>query len=175
MFVIKTHRSPTFFIKLLIRLGISKAVFSYRDPRDVVLSMIDHGNRSRLNLDEPECFQNITDFKSSLKYVKRALKKHVRWQKYGNALFIRYEEFMVDKRNAISSLNHYLEFGLREETIDEILVLHESEKTTYHNYNKGVINRHLTELSEEQQQQCNRIFRNYLLKNEYPVTGSDNN
>lgn len=170
MFVIKTHCPPTFYIKLLIRLGLSKAVFSYRDPRDVVLSVIDHGNRSRLNLDPAASFKNITDIESALNYVTRVLTKHDEWQDYDHTLFIRYEEFMIDKRNTISSLNQYLGFGLSDKKIDEILDRHESEKTTYHNYNKGLINRYITEMSVEEIEKCNHIFRDYLIKNEYPVT-----
>ena len=35
--VVKTHSKPAFFIKLLITLGLAKATFSYRDPRDIIL------------------------------------------------------------------------------------------------------------------------------------------
>ncbi len=36
--VIKTHSKPSFFIKLLIALGLAKATFCYREPRDIILS-----------------------------------------------------------------------------------------------------------------------------------------
>ena len=168
-FVIKTHCPPTAYIRILISLGLAKAVFSYRDPRDVVLSAIDHGNRSRSNMEKIPSFKNITDTDRALQYVTKELKKHDEWRDYNRALFIRYEEFMTDNRTVLSNLNHYLGLGTSNENMDEILAKFESEKTTYHNYNTGLSNRYLTEMSEEDLKKCNEAFRDYLLKNNYPI------
>jgi hypothetical protein len=154
----------------LIWLGLSKAVFSYRDPRDVVLSAIDHGNRTRSNQEKASGFKNITDMESAVKYVIKALKKHDAWKDFNRALFIRYEDFMIDNGKVLSDLNQYLGLGVNEEKMDEILEKYDSEKTTYHNYNKGTVNRYLNEMSEKDLKRCNEAFRDYLTENNYPLT-----
>jgi hypothetical protein len=146
---------------------MAKAVFSYRDPRDVVLSAIDHGHRSRSHLEKIPSFKNITDTDSALEYVAKELRKHDEWSDYKRALFIRYEDFMAENRTVLSNLNQYLGLGVSNEKLNEILAKYESEKTTYHNYNTGLVNRYLNEMSEKDLIKCTETFRDYLLKYNY--------
>lgn len=67
--VIKTHSELTFLIKLLMALGLAKATFCYRDPRDIILSAIDHGERSRKGLDPSNGFKNMKTIKDGLPLV----------------------------------------------------------------------------------------------------------
>ena len=50
-FVFKTHCAADITLRVLIHLGLAKATYCFRDPRDVVLSALDHADRSRGGLD----------------------------------------------------------------------------------------------------------------------------
>ena len=46
-FVVKTHSGPSPSLLSLISENIIKAAYIYRDPRDVVLSVMDHGQNQK--------------------------------------------------------------------------------------------------------------------------------
>ena len=44
-FAVKTHSGPTSALNIFSKLGWVRVIYIYRDPRDVLLSAIDHGKR----------------------------------------------------------------------------------------------------------------------------------
>ena len=68
-FVVKTHGGPITFLNLLMNLGLAKTIYIYRDPRDVLLSAIDHGNKILLE-GENHTFAKMVNFDDALRNVK---------------------------------------------------------------------------------------------------------
>lgn len=168
-FVIKTHSKPNKYIRFLINSGFAKATYSYRDPRDVMLSAIDHGNRSRAGLDPHKAFIHFENIDNSIPLTIELMKICQQWLNFGKAFFIKYEEFMGDPVSVMKPTMNYLKIDVSENKIRELVREHEANKLTSHNFNKGITYRYKTELTAGQLQICNAAFRKYLDRCGYPV------
>ena len=71
-YVVTTHHGPNLAVKIMSKLGMLRIVHSSRDPRDVLLSAVDHGKKI-LDSGRKRTFANIIDFDNALNYVKNCL------------------------------------------------------------------------------------------------------
>ncbi|MDQ3047172.1 MAG: sulfotransferase domain-containing protein [Bacteroidota bacterium] len=155
--VIKTHSAPVFPIRLLIGARIARATSSSRDPRDIILSAIDHG---KTNSDNP--FVQFTTVENTIPTVLEECKKWERWKKYSKALFIRYENISQNAAPELRKIALYLGLNVSEEKISEIVQRYESKKQQNKNFNKGTHNRYLTEMSLDEISLCNLQLGEYI-------------
>ncbi|WP_239005507.1 sulfotransferase domain-containing protein [Gloeothece citriformis] len=160
--VIKTHSEPTFLIKLLIALGLAKATFCYRDPRDTILSAIDHGERSRKGLDPGNGFKNMKTVKDGLPLVKFWTSNWYKWHKIPQVFLIKYENLMINKFAVLLEMSQFLNLNLKEEEIKQIYLKHENNKATAWNFNKGTIERYKTDMNESDLILCNQELQDTL-------------
>ncbi len=160
--VVKIHRKPTLFIKLLIYSGIAKATFSFRDPRDVILSAIDHGKRSRSGLDSTRAFKDFENVDKGLQIVKNWTKNWYKWKRYNKVLFIRYESMMKDKMKYIRELADYLGYKLTEKEIKEMYENNEKSRDDSWNFNVGTTYRYKTEMDEHELSICRQNLSEIL-------------
>jgi len=167
-FVIKTHSGPDWALRFLINKNFAKATYSYRDPRDIVLSTIDHGNKSRNGIWKPHpYFEKFTDVESALPKVKRILKNYHRWKKYGKVHFIRYEDFMQDKQREIKRLVNYLDLGIEEDKVTRLIARREKNESASYNFNKGTIFRYKNEMNALDLKRCENVFQEFLKECKY--------
>lgn len=99
--VIKTHA----FIpeaEQLLRSGKAKALYSYRDIRDVIASLMTMQNSSFAKLrDEGVCYT--------------ILKAYEDWSRFGDIHISRYEDMVADVPGEVSRIARYLEITISEE------------------------------------------------------------
>lgn len=167
--VIKTHSKPAFFIKLLIALGLAKATFCYRDPRDIILSAIDHGERTRTGLDPSNACKNMVTVKDSLPIVKPWTSNWYKWKEFGKVFFIRYEDLMENKISYLQQMSDYFNLKLKKEQIEEIYLKHEKIKKTAWNFNKGTTERYKSEMNSSDLLLCNQELKNILEDMNYSI------
>lgn len=167
--VIKTHSKPTFLIKLLINLGLAKATFCYRDPRDIILSAIDHGERTRKGLNTSNACKNMVSVKDSLLIVKSWTSNWYKWQEFGKVFLIKYEDLMENKLSYLQQMSDYFNLKLKKEQIEEIYLKHEKIKKTAWNFNKGTTERYKTEMNSSDLLLCNRELKNILEDMNYSI------
>jgi len=167
-FVVKTHTGPTFFIKLLLRLKLARATFSYRDPRDVILSAIDHGEKTRRDKDITGAFREFETVEGSITLVRKWTRLWYQWKKFNHVLFIRYEELMENKKEVLQQMASHLNFPLGHKQIDAIYNTHEINKEKSWNFNKGTTYRYRTEMDPEDLKLCNDAFSGSLHEMGYP-------
>jgi hypothetical protein len=167
--VVKTHASPTPLLKGLITLGFVKATFCYRDPRDIILSAIDHGERTRKGLDPSGAFQDFYTVEEAIPTVKNWLKDWYRWRQLPSVLFIRYESLMENKFTHLVELSKYLGLSLDNETLKSIVQKQEDLKNQglAGNFNKGTVQRYQTEMSDTELKLCNEVFKKELVAMQY--------
>ena len=168
--IIKTHSKPSFFIKLLINLGMAKATFCYRDPRDIILSAIDHGERTRKGLDPSNACKNMISVKDSLPIVKSWTSNWYKWKEFGKVFFIRYENLMENKLSYLHQMSDYFNLRLKKEQIKEIYLKHEKIKKTAWNFNKGTTERYKTEMNGSDLFLCDRELKNILKDMNYSIS-----
>ena len=161
--VLKTHSGPTFFVRLLVNLGLAKVTYSYRDPRDVVLSMIDHGTRTRKELKQQEKsiystkgFADIYSIEDALSRVREEIKNWYLWSNFKDVLLIKYESFVPNKLAYIKKIANHLGYHINDRELNSI---HQKYSANSRNFNKGVVGRYTKEMNDKELKSCEEIFQ----------------
>ncbi|MFH0756863.1 MAG: sulfotransferase domain-containing protein [Bacteroidota bacterium] len=162
-FVVKTHCVPNLWIHKMITENGAKATFCYRDLRDIILSALDHGKRTRAEMDRSGAYRDLQTIGQGIDRIKQWFEMFVKWQSFEKVLMIKYEEMMYDKEAFLITLSSHLQLSLPESDIFAILAKHESLKHSAWNFNVGKIYRWRDEMSREQIQECNEALREEIL------------
>jgi hypothetical protein len=86
-FVFKTYCAADITLRVLIRLGLAKATYCFRDPRDVVLSALDHADRSRRGLDPAKALITLQNVQDTVPQISKFLRSYYSWKKTGYVHF----------------------------------------------------------------------------------------
>ena len=100
--VIKTHGGVTPVAVKLVAKGTAQVFASYRDLRDVALSLLDHGARSRAK--GIKDFTEFHELEDTLQDIKDQVQKFENWVRSCNPLLLPYDELCFDTRSAISKI-----------------------------------------------------------------------
>jgi len=168
-FVIKMHRPPEDSTRKLVEDFKAKVTCCFRDPRDIVLSAMDHGARTRTGLDKSGAFANIFTVQDGAREFKEWSRIYYEWQKYGHALLIRYEDLLADKLTTLTHMVKFLGMNLGAITVTEICDKHERNKQSAWNYNKGVSHRWRVEMSSEDLAWCNDMLADDITRMGYSI------
>lgn len=171
-FVVKTHDGPKRLTNLLSRLGMIKIVYCYRDPRDVLISAVDHG-KNILKGGESHTFANMVDFDTALTTVKAWLGV---WKKYADmpgVLMLKYEEMMEQTIESTQAIEAFLGVSVSSEKRAEILWKFsrdnsDGDRTGMH-FNKAKIYRYKTEMTQAQKVKSQAAFHDYLSMMSYDI------
>lgn len=172
-FVVKTHRGPTAFVKKLMKKGVVKITCIYRDPRDVVLSVMDHGKKLRNN-GENHPFASCFTTTDTVSRVKSWLDTGImEWLKLKDILCVKYEQLIEKPIREIERLCEF--FGIDYSHIDlqELYANYSSGNLDdslkdYLHFNVGKAGRFRFAMVEEDVALCNRHFAKYYKKLDYP-------
>ena len=166
-FVIKSHSGPNLLIKVLSKFGLIRIIYSYRDPRDVLLSAIDHGNKI-LPDGEVNAFKGIVEFDKALLAVKDWVSICEQYAKMPNVLMVKYEKMMQNPIQTIIDIENFLKISLPADKRQEISWKFSKEnpegiREGLH-FNKAQSLRYQIEMTDEQKSICKTEFKNYLEK-----------
>ena len=152
-FAVKTHSYPTGFQKLLLKIGLIKIIYLYRDPRDVLLSAQDHGKKIITN-GYNHTFAQMIDFDDAFNRVKAWTNTFSRYRKINNIVLIRYEDLMGAPLKEMQKICSYLNVSLSKNKMKMILEKYDKGNPNANmsglHFNKGVTNRYKTELTQSQ-------------------------
>jgi len=164
----KTHSAPTLPLILFRPWGHIKATYVYRDPRDVVLSVLDHAQKAR----EEDIAMNLRDihtFEESVDFVRVQLMIWNKWSYMPGTFKIKYEDLVANTEKALKNLADYLSLQVSEDQIKMIRdrysrneMEREKEITNKTHFNKGKTKRFLDKMDPEQIAYCERAFQPYL-------------
>ena len=164
-FAVKTHSGPTLSLRLMEILGMVRTVYCFRDPRDVLLSAIDHGKQILAD-GQNHTFAGIVDFDKALASVQEWL---ITWKQYNElpaVLKIRYEDLIADPVSTLESIEKYIGIAVEDGTRQDILWKYSrankgGERKGMH-FNKAEIYRYKTEMEKQQMEKCNAVFGDYI-------------
>ena len=151
-FVIKTHAYPPYLMRLLIRNDKIKLVYIYRDPRDAILSAMDHGKKI-LESGEHHTFAKFTDIDKAIIGAKKWCRISLRYINTTNVLSIKYENLVLDPIKTMQIVLYYLGVTLSDDIVSQIVEKYDASSITDLNQrsalhlNKARINRYKTEMS----------------------------
>jgi len=119
-FAIKTHSGPTTLVNSLLKLGLIKAIYIYRDPRDVMVSAMDHGKKI-IEQGENHTFAEMVDFDVAIKNIKSWVDVFYKYQKNPNVLTVKYEDLMLRPNDTIKHICEYLSVNISATQAETIL------------------------------------------------------
>jgi len=169
--VLKCHWPPTLKMRLFCRIFRIRMTMTYRDPRDIVLSMIDHGRKSRSG-ESPtrtRAFSQFHNIDDALPRVQSRMDEFLTWRKLPYVHAIRYEELMSDPFNKLKDMIAFLGWSIEDQVLQELIDHQEKNKQSSMNFNKGTTERWRTEMSQEEQDKCLEAFEPYLRELSYEL------
>ena len=172
--VVKAHSGPRPTLLGLIAIGWIKVTYNYRDPRDVVLSMLDHGRRVRESNPRHRLAQ-LDSVEDAARLVQRELAMGwVLWKRLGCALMVRYEDLYEDPQNEVRRLSEFLQLNLSVSVVQSIVERYsiktatEKVKSDMH-LNRAKIGRWRQALSQKELDVCRRYLGELVEEMGYPV------
>lgn len=151
--VVKTHSGPCRSIRMLVNLGLARGYYSVRDPRDAVLSAMDHARKAReqgIKTDSDVAFAPFKKWEDIFPAFRMHYKRFRSWMKFGKAIFPRYEDVISKPDLVLGEIANYVKRPEWKKNIPETVQHFASTKSSTKNYNRGDITRYRNELSEEQ-------------------------
>jgi hypothetical protein len=173
-FVVKTHDSPSKSLKFFLFFKIACVTYIYRDPRDVLVSALEHGERIRRNGECSHVFARLENFEMAVDYVKGLLPNWDRWMKCRRLFHVRYEDLLETPETVLTKLADFLSLSVTSQHLRTILKayspqeLGESTKNMLH-FNKGGVGRFREKLDSKQLAVCNELFGVYLERMGYSI------
>lgn len=166
-FVVKTHASPGPVTRLLLRAGWIRATYTYRDPRDVVVSALEHGEKSRAR-GERQGFQHLHTVDEAIPFVASYLDTASHWLAAPNVLPVRYEEMIADPEAVLAAVARHLDVDVDRPTIHEVIERNDPAQAGGRlHFNKGVAGRYREVLNDDEVARCNDTFAPFLRRADY--------
>jgi len=171
-FVVKTHARPSRASKVMNKLGMIRIVYCYRDPRDALISAVDHGKQI-IDRGEDHRFAKMVEFDTALATVKGWLDI---WKDYNNlpgVYMLKYENLIHKQIEAIKAVEDFLGIHIDDRKRKEILWKYskdniQGERSGMH-FNKARTNRFRSEMTQKQKKQCRMAFGKFLEQMSYSV------
>jgi hypothetical protein len=164
-FAIKAHAGPTPMALRLIRRGLIRAAYIYRDPRDAMLSAFDNGQRAR-EKNRTNAFSHLVDFETSVDFMLDYLRIWEAWMACELALHVRYENMLTDYKMEADRLLQFLKIDgqnpLVHTVIDKYRPQHAQHDQKGLHFNKGEIGRFRQRMTPEQHEVMTVKFGPYL-------------
>ena len=171
IFVVKSHKAPNLVLRLFDLLGYVKIIYSYRDPRDVVLSVMDHGKKIQSE-GKTHSFARYTEFDSATMFVKRQCRIWKQYSKMNNIKMVRYEDVSSKPEVFLSEAEDYLGIRKVSDMVKDRIAWKYAKNnpdkvTTGLHFNKANVRRFEKEMSQAEKTKCEEQLRQYLTRMPY--------
>jgi len=138
--VIKTHGAPDKQLESAIERGEILASAIVRDPRDIALSLVDHGERSRRA--GVSDFANIYSAIDAVDLLDEQMRRLAKWTAGVKVLLLAYDQLCFDTETAVRRIIDHAGLSLTPATIVPAL----PNKEEVLQFNKGARNRYEAEM-----------------------------
>ena len=171
-FAIKAHAGPKTLAMRLIRNGLIRPTYIYRDPRDALLSAYEYGKRKR-KAGRYGPFTNLESIEAAIDFMQDYVQISETWLACEQSLNLRYEDLINNYDAQIVRLLAFLGLGTQDSTLLSIIDQYRpdqgstGQKGTH--FVKGKIGRYQQKLTTEQQQLCQAAFGDYIERMGYPI------
>jgi hypothetical protein len=167
--VVKTHQDPGLILRILLFTGLAKAIYTLRDPRDVVLSALDHAETARKKINPTQADKSFVQFNSLedlLPYIKKHHSHFLRWKKLSPINCIRYETLIGNTDIAVKQLSAAFGFEINgEQNIYERVIKNPSSQR---HFNEGKLKRYMI-VSEDQRTNLTNALRDIIIEMDYTL------
>ena len=168
-FVVKTHGRPSVWLHKMTKLGMIKLIYIYRDPRDVLVSVLDHGEKIRMK-GGAHTFAKWDTFDKAFKRIKLYISVWKKYNKFENILIVKYEDLIKDPLSTMLRIKDFMKIQIKSDEIQKIIdVYDDKSKSSILHLNKGVSGRYLEKMTPSQIKSINTECRDTLLQMGYSV------
>ena len=148
---IKTHTRPDPAVRVLLQDGRALGSACYRDPRDLALSMLDHGRRARARGEQP--FSEFFAIDDALNGIRNQTETLRQWLTLPGVLPLAYNDVAFDSARTVDRLARQLGLGGDGAVIAEI-----ARTQRFTQFNKGKKDRHASEMATGDSMRIAREF-----------------
>ncbi len=166
---VKSHEAVNDYFRKLIELHGAKVTCCYRDPRDVILSAMDHSVRSRKGMDKSGAFANIQSVQDGAREMKKWAEIFFTWRDYANVMMIRYEDFIQNKLETLLEMVRFIGLTVDKVAVNRIFTKHEDLMNTKPNFNKATCYRWKSEMTDDDLKFCNDYLSEEILEMGYSI------
>ena len=165
-FAVKTHRGPSASLQGFLKKGSFAATYIYRDVRDVIVSALERGkvmrerglDRRVFGIGPYRSFARLHTVEGATLWGRwQLVPRWQAWTRCKGVLVTRYEDLLADTFGEVKRLAEFLQLDLDESTLRAICDKYDgaqADRDVRIHFNKGVIGRHLEQLSPKHQQHC---------------------
>jgi hypothetical protein len=142
---------------------------TYRDPRDMALSMMDHGQRNREA--GKAAFTEITNFDAARDNIDSQIDSLTQWLIRPNCLPLFYDDLAFDKETTTRKILAHLHLELSANKVANFV-----DKKRFTQRNKGIRRRFRSEMSYAERRRFRVQYANYFeklvkVRKTFPLTG----
>ena len=172
-FVIKAHAGPTPLAQSLIRGGMLRAAYIYRDPRDAMLSAYENGQRA-VQKGHPNAFSHLTDFNTAMGFILEYVHISEAWMNADKVLHTQYENMLESYELEARRLVAFLGLDIQQLDVRQVIdkfqpkATAKSEQKGIH-YSQGKVGRFRDKMSADEQTILADRLGPYLESMGYPV------
>ena len=170
-FVIKAHSRPTAAFRMLRSVGLIRATYIYRDPRDAMLSAMDYGKRA-VEKGRPNAFSYLSDFEQAVDFMTTYVRIWQAWVRERGVHVSRYEDLLKDYDAETGRLAAFLGIDATKPGLGEVLGRFRPEQAEGRqgtHFFKGRIGRFREAFTADQQAVLVAKFGAYLETMGYPI------
>jgi hypothetical protein len=171
-YVVKAHAAPTPAALALIRRGLARAAYIYRDPRDAMLSAFENGQRA-LEKGRPNAFSHLSDFEKSLAFILEYCRVWEGWMACAQALHTRYEALRDDYDPEAGRLAAFLGMDAGDPRLQPVIAHYRPEEARRErkglHFRQGKTGRYREKLTQQQIETMNGQLRSYIERMGYPL------
>ncbi len=160
--VIKTHGASTPYVDELKSQTRVLSTANYRDPREIALSMIDHGNRSREQGQE-NVMAGIETIDDAISLLKVEIKRFETWTAHDFNMPVFYEDICFDSIPNVKKLFTHLT-GKPSTDEDAQAILDKFSERKNIMFNKGKKKRYEEDMTQENSQKIVDAFPEFYSK-----------
>ena len=169
-FTIKLHAGPTGGGKFLIRRGLIRPTYIYRDPRDALVSAYEYGERARA-AGRVNAFSPLISLDAAIDFIAEYVGYGSEWMAVPDCHTLRYEDLRSDYEAEAARLARFLCVDSEAPAAAAVIDRYRPERAQWDtpglHFVKGVSGRYREVLSEEQQGRCLELFGMQLGKMGY--------
>ena len=171
--VVKAHCLMTPYLDQMIRDKKILATFAHRDPRDILLSAVDHRDRE-VKCGGPVWFAEFSSIEASIPEIQVQCRRAEPWIAHPQVHKFLYRDTVSNPRRQIRSLAKTLGLEITDKDVDGILNIEageKSDKANWMQFNQAKLSRYQTEMSQAQIELCNRELGPWIETFGYPIEG----
>ena len=164
-FVVKSHLKLNDVLAGFLCKKQIIATYIHRDPRDVILSAMDHGKRPPDHPTMNDFFLKFDTVENSIPLVREFCKTGIEWVQSGLCEVFRYYDLVIDPSRELVRFGKFIHACPEDAYIGELInnFSQPPRKIWGRQFNTGKLVRYLDEMRPRDIEICNREMSDYLL------------